>query len=93
MVKRKKKVDDISNKTLMVVLIVVIVISVSSLYLYLGALENSKPSFRSQAEGVVTLEIVERPPQGVSKSGDVSLQIVEPVQPSVDVVSSDLNAG
>ena len=77
---KKKKSDDISNKTVVLMLVAFILVSVISLGVYMDALEEA-PKPKGLAAGEVSLYIEEAPsgPTATqSSAGEVSLNILKP---------------
>ena len=81
---RKKKIDDISNKAVVLMLVAFILISVVSLGVYMDALEGAETTVDAATFGQVSLIIEEAPngPTAPTKdqatAGKVTLNIVKP---------------
>ncbi|MBI2573764.1 hypothetical protein HYV86_07910 [Candidatus Woesearchaeota archaeon] len=54
---QQKKVEDISNRTVLTVLVVIILVSVVSLAIYLSALDKAVPVVIYGADGEVSLNV------------------------------------
>ena len=81
MVKGVKVVkSDVSNRTVLFLLVLVIVASVLSLGVYMKALDKARPVIEARANGVVSLEIVDKPvaAKPVTAEAEVGVTIVKP---------------
>ena len=82
----RKKNDDISNRAVAFMLVAFVLVSVVSLGVYMESLQNAKPTITSQAEGEVSLTIMEP----ASKEGQPSYQ-AEPAKVGLTIMDNEEN--
>lgn len=83
MAKGVKKKDDISNRTVLVMLVAVIVVAAISLVLYINAVNDAQPVVGASDQAELGITIVEAPgstegPEPVHASAELGLRIEEP---------------